>query len=274
MGNDNLKETVLQEEKINSEEIEKNSYSKYMYKKLKRAKKKGIQHGISIPDLKYQLDKPQHPRIVFKIIGYIMLVLSILTVVGIVALYGFSGIFSVFGDVFKQSATAFTYETLQKTLGLSSIAAIGIFGLYALLAVLIIFPILIAWVLIKFTIKNFSLSTISRQEMAEGFEIRNYIIGLFTAMTIAVAVIVAIIYEKIITAPFGIVALSVSAVIFVISLLLAIFLLKERKQEKEWFKTLAEEKQADFKAQNDAVLHLKRELERQKTDANVLGGRW
>lgn len=265
-------EKVINEDIAFSEDLEKQSYSNYMYKKLIKARKKGIQYGVDVPKLKYALDKPEKPRKMFKVIGYVMLALTILTAIGFIVAYIVSGVFPMFIEMIKGTVSVYSKETLAKSFGLSSIVAFSMTYLYIIISVLLILPIFIVSGLISFVIKNFSLTTISKQEMAQGFEITKYINGLIIVMVLSLFAVGYLFLEGLLSGSLGIFITVVGILLFTLSLTISICLIKERKKEKVWFDSLDEEKKQDFINQNNAIKKLNN-LKGRNT-GSILSGRY
>lgn len=242
---------------IVNEDIEKQSYSKYMYKKLQKARKKGKQYGVDVPKLNYTLDKPEKPRKLFQIIGYSMLTLTILVAVGFIVAYIVSGIFPMFAELISGTVSVYSKETLGKSLGLSGIASLAVTWIYVLIIVLLLIPIALVWLLVKFTIKNLSFINLSKQEMAKGFEVKRYLLGLYIMMGASLALVILFAFEGLLNGGLGIFIIVLSIVMFATCLVISIFITKERKKEQVWFNNLEIEKQQDFINQNNSIKKIK-----------------
>lgn len=234
-------------------DIEKNSYSKYMYKKLVKARKKSLQYGVTIPPLKYELEKPEKTRKVFLIAGYILLGFTIALAIGFIIMYIVSGVFPMFIDMVRGTSSVYSKELFEKSLGLSSFGAISLTWLYVVTIILLLLPIGIITSLVKGVIKNFALSKISKQEMAKGFEVSRFINILVISMFLSLLIGILFIIEGLVKGGLGVFITIMSFVIFACCLTLLIFIIKERKRESKWFINLSEEKQQDFLNQNNAV---------------------
>lgn len=252
-------------------DIEKNSYSKYMYKKLVKARKKGLQYGVTIPPLKYELEKPEKPRKVFLIAGYTLLGFTIALFIGFIIMYIVSGVFPMFLDMIRGTSNVYSKELFEKSLGLTSFGAISLTWLYVVIVILLLLPIGIIMGLVKGVIKNFAFSKISKQEMAKGFEISRYINMLIISMFLSLIIGVLFIVEGLVKGGLGIFITIMSFVIFVWCLILLTFIKKERKREKEWFNNLSEEKQQDFLNQNNAVKKYKNLSSIKVSNSNFMG---
>ena len=241
---------------IVNEDIEKQSYSKYMYKKLQKARKKGKQYGVDVPKLNYSLDKPEKPRKLFQIIGYSMLALTILVAVGFIVAYIVSGIFPMFAELISGTVSVYSKETLGKSLGLSGVASLAVTWIYVLIIILLLIPIALVWLLVKFTIKNLSFINLSKQEMAKGFEVKRYLLGLYIMMGASLALVILFAFEGLLNGGLGIFIIVLSIVMFATCLVISIFITKERKKEQVWFNNLEIEKQQDFINQNNSIKYI------------------
>lgn len=255
---------------IVNEDIEKQSYSKYMYKKLQKARKKGKQYGVDVPKLNYTLDKPEKPRKLFQIIGYSMLALTILVAVGFIVAYIVSGIFPMFAELISGTVSVYSKETLGKSLGLSGIASLAVTWIYVLIIILLLIPIALVWLLVKFTIKNLSFINLSKQEMAKGFEVKRYLLGLYIMMGASLALVILFAFEGLLNGGLGIFIIVLSIVMFATCLVISIFITKERKKEQVWFNNLEIEKQQDFINQNNSIKKIK-DLSSRTRSGSILG---
>ncbi len=255
---------------IVNEDIEKQSYSKYMYKKLQKARKKGKQYGVDVPKLNYSLDKPEKPRKLFQIIGYSMLALTILIAVGFIVAYIVSGIFPMFAELISGTVSVYSKETLGKSLGLSGVASLAVTWIYVLIIILLLIPIAVVWLLVKFTIKNLSFINLSKQEMAKGFEVKRYLLGLYIMMGVSLALVILFAFEGLLNGGLGIFIIVLSIVMFATCLVISIFITKERKKEQVWFNNLEIEKQQDFINQNNSIKKIK-DLSSRTTGGSILG---
>lgn len=255
---------------IVNEDIEKQSYSKYMYKKLQKARKKGKQYGVDVPKLNYTLDKPEKPRKLFQIIGYSMLALTILVAVGFIVAYIVSGIFPMFAELISGTVSVYSKETLGKSLGLSGVASLAVTWIYVLIIILLLIPIAVVWLLVKFTIKNLSFINLSKQEMAKGFEVKRYLLGLYIMMGVSLALVILFAFEGLLNGGLGIFIIVLSIIMFATCLVISIFITKERKKEQVWFNNLEIEKQQDFINQNNSIKKIK-DLSSRTRSGSILG---
>ena len=255
---------------IVNEDIEKQSYSKYMYKKLQKARKKGKQYGVDVPKLNYSLDKPEKPRKLFQIIGYSMLALTILVAVGFIVAYIVSGIFPMFAELISGTVSVYSKETLGKSLGLSGVASLAVTWIYVLIIILLLIPIAVVWLLVKFTIKNLSFINLSKQEMAKGFEVKRYLLGLYIMIGVSLALVILFAFEGLLNGGLGIFIIVLSIVMFATCLVISIFITKERKKEQVWFNNLEIEKQQDFINQNNSIKKIK-DLSSRTRSGSILG---
>ena len=159
-----------------------------------RIRQKGLQHGVSVPKLKYQLTKPDKPRLSMIIMG----ILASIVFVGVVILG--IGLFAVLAkvnmafNVWELLANLFTPTKIVGTLGLSVLGGIGIVLFYVLLLILIALPIVAIVCMYKFVRTLFALSKANKEEFAKGHRVMKYI-GIFAALgAIFIATMVIVLY--------------------------------------------------------------------------------
>lgn len=233
----------------NSNQVE---YSKYMQKKIAKAKKKALHYGYSIPDLKYPLQKPLKNRTALSIIGYLILALGILLSVASVYLTIKFGFWSTLISMFGVGSDALSENTLSKTFGLSQLTGfIAIVAIVIIITILLILAGICAWV-IAFGARVSKVSKVSRQEMAKGYEVSQIIKEMFLFAFFAIAGIVLCFMGLGMESSTWIIS-SVLALCVVLFLTLAIMLIVERKKETQWFETLSMDEKEDFIAYNDVI---------------------
>lgn len=227
-------------------------YTKYLSKKIKKVKKKAIQYGITVPDLHYPLEKPSKPRLAFYIIGYIMIALGLASLVASVVLFIKAGIFSSMIELLSGSIDTLDPEVMKNTFGLSSVVGVGgiVLGIIIFIVLLVVVAIIVA--LISLGIKNLRLAKASRQEIAVGFEVTNYIWGIVATMLICVAIVVGLISKGGFAGVTVLITIIAGALVAVLAVLLT-FLILQRKKEKVWFDTLDEDRKQDFLNLNQAL---------------------
>lgn len=242
-----MEETKIEKVEANiGEEIEKSSFTPYMQKQVKKLRKKGLEYGVSVPYLNYELDKPEKQRKIFNVIAIIFFVLAMAMVIGTVVMYFYTHIFSAIFEIANKSNDLTSYDTLQNSLGLSGFVGIASWALVLILAVISLLPIPIIIVTINFARKNLSFAKMSKQEMAKGFEIKNFIIFLIFSAIFSLALAIILLCQGMASGAFGICSVVFLFLLFVICVALSVIIIKEKNKETQWFNTLPIEKQQDF----------------------------
>ena len=184
--------------------------------------------------------------------------------------YIVSGIFPMFAELISGTVSVYSKETLGKSLGLSGIASLAVTWIYVLIIILLLIPIALVWLLVKFTIKNLSFINLSKQEMAKGFEVKRYLLGLYIMMGASLALVILFAFEGLLNGGLGIFIIVLSIVMFATCLVISIFITKERKKEQVWFNNLEIEKQQDFINQNNSIKKIK-DLSSRTRSGSILG---
>ena len=86
----------------------------------------------------------------------------------------------------------------------------------------------------------------SKQEMAKGFEIKNFIIFLIFSAIFSLALAIILLCQGMASGSFGICSVVFLFLLFVICVALSVIIIKEKNKETQWFNTLPIEKQQDF----------------------------
>ena len=243
----------MDEESKTEKDVEKNYYSKYMYKRFLRFKRKGLDYGITVPDLNYPLDKPASPRIAFKITTFVMLALAVMVFSLSVYFLVKCKVFTMLYELVNNTKTVFTEKAFEESLGLSSIASVGAVWLYLLCGVLILVPILAIVGLLLIARKNWILSKVSRQEMAKGYEVSKYIFISFVLLFLTATFIVVILATSGFSTTFSKIAFTILLVIFAYLISNIVVLKIEKQKDEIWFNELPIERQQDFINQNKVM---------------------
>ena len=143
------------------EEIEKNSFSPYMQKQVNKLRKKGLEYGITVPFLNYELNKPQKSRKIFNIIAILFFALALAMIVGTIVMYIYTNIFSAIVEIANKSHDLTNYDTLQNSLGLSGFVGIASWVVAMVLVILSLLPIPVFIVTINLARKNLSFAKMS-----------------------------------------------------------------------------------------------------------------
>lgn len=228
------------------------SCSKFMQKKLEKAKKKALQYGYTVPDLRYPLEKPLKQRTALAVLGYLIFALGI--IISLLAIY-FTykvGLWSTLFSAFGISSDALSESTLNKTFGLSQIKGfVGIVIIIILITIVLALVGICSWI-ISFGLRVARVSKVSRQEMAKGYEVFDTIGIMFLLSAIGIAGIVVSIVGLGLKTNTWIIC-GVLALCIALFLTIAIILIVERKKEAKWFETLSKEMQEDFIEYNNVI---------------------
>ena len=229
------------------------SYGKLGYKRVQRLRKKGKRRNIEVPYLKYELHKPDKPRIVFWIIAVLAAVLMIGVIVGgVFAVHLFVKTqenFNGTGDLLK---AAFRPEVMALSLGMSVLPGLMIVFAYAMLLLICLIPILVGAYLISYVRNALYLARCSKEEFAKGYDVSGRIQRLIVAIVLATVLLIVAIYAsqtKTVVVPL---VLVYACVVAVLGGFLAILLI-ERSKNLKWFETLDEAQKENF-IQHDAGL--------------------
>lgn len=239
------------------EEIEKNSFSPYMQKQVNKLRKKGLEYGITVPFLNYELNKPEKPRKLFNIIAILFFALALAMIVGTIVMYIYTNIFSAIVEIANKSHDLTNYDTLQNSLGLSGFVGIASWAVALVLVILSLLPIPVFIVTINLARKNLSFAKMSKQEMAMGFEIKNFVVFLTICSILSLLLAVVFLCQGMGSGVFGICSIVVLFLLFAVCVALAVIIQKERKKEQQWFATLPQEKQQDFLSLNKSLVMVK-----------------
>lgn len=243
----------LNEENETVKDVEKNYYSKYMYKRFLRFKRKGLDYGITVPDLHYPLEKPTSPRIAFKITTFVMFALAVVVFALSVYFLVKCKVFTMLYELINNTKSVFTEKAFEESLGLSSIASVGAVWVYMLCGVLILVPILAIIGLLLIARKNWVLSKVSRQEMAKGYEVSKYIFIAFVLLFLTTTFIIVILATNGFNTTFSKVAFTILLVIFAYLIINIIVIKIEKQKDEIWFNELPLKMQQDFINQNKVM---------------------
>lgn len=249
-------------------DYEKQSYAKYVYKRVQRLRRKGKRRGIKVPYLQYELHKPDKPRVVFWIIAIISLVLfaGMLVGLGFLAneLIKLSDDFSGIGDVLT---AIFDPKLFAATAGLSAIPGMLIFLAVVMFIGLLLIPIAAVFMMYGFVREAFYMAKCSKEEFAKGNVISSRIFGLIVTLIVATAMLIVIVtqvdesFTKLLAGiVYGILVVALGAYLAVLAI--------EKSKNAKWFDTLDEESKQNYLAHDQALRKVKRTLrsERQMWD--------
>lgn len=257
MGSSESDKNLEQKETVDYEKL---SYDPYTYRRVQKIRAKGLQHGVTVPKLNFQLTKPERSRKPLIVMG-IMSSVVFVTIIGLmIALYVVAvktnGAFNV-GEVF---VNMFNPTKIVGTLGLSILGGIGILLYYLILIVLLALPIILIYYMYRFVRAMFALSTASKEEFAKGHRVKKYI-SLFLILGISsIALFVASMMAN--WPPKSKAILGVILIMFAALMLgYAIILIKEKTNESKWFDDLDEERKRDYIEHDHALAKSKNRAE-------------
>lgn len=243
------KENISKAEEKSGESVE---YSKYMQKKIEKAKKKALQYGYTVPELKYPLEKPDRSRTAIGVWGYLILAFGILFTGVMVYLTYSTGLLAGLLSAFGFGNDAFSESSMAKTFGLSQIG-----GFLAIIMIIVILSILLAiagicvWTIV-FGVRSVRVAKVSRQEMAKGYEVFDSICLMITLPLVAVVAIVVVVAWLGLDVNTWIIC-GVLTLGIILYIAFAIMLIVERNREKRWFESLPVDAQQDFIEYNDVI---------------------
>ena len=263
-----LNEIVPKEESENlvqNDEVEKASYSDYSYKKVKKLREKGKYWGLDVPYLQHPVAKQEKRRPMFIVLGVLYaialaaaVVMSVIVVINVLL------------------------PLIAQALKLNEFAKIGMWDIFGIAALFGSLMPLMAWAVVILigglvfavdyfltyqTIKMFSMSKISMQEMAKGYEVVDMLfkLGAIIVGTLAIGITILVLTRENIK-PAGI-ALVVGVMVVICAIVGTIFglLLSQRIKAKKEFEQLPEEQQKDFIRHNQALDRVQRRRNRKNT---------
>lgn len=245
-------------ENINAVEFE--SYGKLGYKRLKRLRKKALNHGITVPELKYKLERPTGPRGLLLAAAIICLVL----------LASCTGLFIYFAtcnklvsnliELMNLGSNNLSKEAIAASLGFSSLASAGVAILVVCALLVLIFPIMFLIYFALFTRDTFNLAFSSKQELAKGYMTYLYFYRLaFSAIVMIILNFVFITFINIEASTKQLLTILSIIVLLLSFIAILVLLIIERTKCKKWYNSqLSYEEKSDFEAQNSALLKLRR----------------
>lgn len=242
---------------VNNDEIEKASYSEYSYKKVQKLREKAKYYGYDVPYLQHPLTKVEKPRALFVVFGVLNAILLA---------------FSIFLSV--MITINFLMPLINMALGLNSWFVpkawdvFGVVTMFSSVVPLMVWLIIIATVglmvaIVVFFVYNtrrmFSLSKISMEEMAVGYEISNMILGFIIVIVsvVLIGVFLLVKFENIKTLGIVLVVGIMVAVTAILGTLIAL-LMVYRKKAKKQFNELPQDVQKSFIEHNRVLERVNR----------------
>ena len=242
-------------------DYEKLSYDPYTYRRVQRIRKNGLQHGVTVPKLKYQLTQPEKRRMPLFIMGILASIVFITVLVLAGVLYSIAIRIRGTFNVVEMFTNLFDPIQIVRTLGLSILGGIGIVLYYILLLLILAVPVILIFYMYKFVRTLFALSTCSKEEFAKGHRVMKYIVIFMALGVICLGVAGTILFAK-----FTLKAKVIITIIFVLlaALMLAysIIMIMERVKSSKWFDTLDDERKKDYLMHDKALARSKARAER------------
>lgn len=240
---------------IDNDEIEKASYSAHSYRKVQKLREKGKYWGLDVPYLQHPVTKQEKPRAYFVTFGilYLLVTLAVMALSVIVVL---NYMFPLIGQAIGVSE--------MFGFGLQPWDIFGIFAVFTSVAPILLWILVIVFaaaivginaLFISQTVKMFSLTKISMQEMAKGYEVGDILIrfGTIIGITIAAGVAILVLTRETVK-PEGI-ALIVGIMLGVCAVVGTAFgvLLAQRNKAKKQFAELSVGEQQDYIRHNQML---------------------
>lgn len=179
----------------NATYYEEISYDKRTFKKVAKLRKKGLKYGIVVPNLNYELTKPEKPRKTFLVISIILS----LALIGMIIALGFlynkvlnilfeTNLLEIIGNLFNP-------VFLAETLGLSAIPGLMILVVYIIIIACLLLPIYLLVYVYRFIRDSFRMVNCSIEEIAKGNTITNRITTLILNLIFIVIVFVLLLWQ-------------------------------------------------------------------------------
>lgn len=242
--------------------IEKQNYTKYSFKKLQKLRVNGAAFGIDIPPLNCNLQKPDKPRTVFKV--YSIISICMLVICSIATLWASSAfIYSLVVTIGQVNQSTNTTASIL-TFGLVDIfAGTATLLLWAIIIIIIALLIMLIVYLSSFVREFSNFSKCSIQEMAIGYQVKDFKRKTIVIMTLSVLGICGIIYSMIKnqTSSLGhILSIVVLTLITLYTVSMLVFVILEQNNAEALFDQLPGDEQENFRAHNTAVGEVKHKM--------------
>lgn len=250
---------IENEQSINYEQL---SYGKWGYKRIQRLRKKGLRRGIEVPELNFQLTKPDKPRVAFWIAAIVSIILFAGIMVGVGFLLNYL-INDVFGQMYE--ATGGFFDTLLNpavlfaSQGLSFVPVLLLILAYLVLIAIAVVPISIAICCYRFAMHMFYFARCSKEEFAKGEMITGSIVGYVTALVVSTILLIAVFVITDAYMARLLFGLIYAAVVIICGGLLAIIIVEKKKCGK-WFESLDEDKKQNFLEHEKALGRIRSRL--------------
>ena len=249
------------------------SYGKKEYKRVCRLRKRARERGIEVPRLRYELTKPEKPRLAFWVIAVVSAVIFAGVIVGLFFLYSEMIKFFSDGELDGLSdfiGVLFQPEVLSGSLGLSALPGVLMVVVYLLIFVLFLLPFVAAIYFYRFVRDAFYMAKCSKEEFAKGNVITSRLIGLIAVLaTVVVLFILTLSYVEAAGARTA-VSLIFAGIVITLGGLIALIFFEKYKCGK-WFDSFDEEKKQNYLEHERALRSVKRRLKSEKQFWSNLG---
>ena len=252
-------------------DYEKLSYGKFVYKRVQRLRRKGQRRGIKVPQLGYELTKPEKPRVAFWVIAILSAVLFAGILVGIGFLYNeLVKAFSDLGGLGDLIKVLFRPDILGGSFGTSALPGLLLVMVYVLIGVLFALPVIAAIYFYRFVRDAFYMAKCSKEEFAKGNIITSRIIGMITLIVLATVIFIILLSNVTAASAKLYTGLIYAGLVIALGGLLT-FMLVEKIRCGKWFESLDEDKKQNYLAHERALRQVKRRLNTEKQIWENLG---
>lgn len=249
---------------ISERDYERDSYGKFVYKRVQRLRRKGKRRGINVPYLNYELTKPDKPRVIFWIVAAVSAVLLVGIMVGMGFLYNelikSISIFNGIADVIK---ALFDPEAFALSAGLTAIPGLMMVLAFILLALLFILPICAAIYVYRFVRDSVYMAKCSKEEFAKGNIVTSRITGLIVALILSTVLLIVLLINIDAANARLLSGLVYGGILIVLGGLLALTVVEKIKATK-WFDGIDEFKKQNYLAHERALRRVKSHLRIEK----------
>ena len=245
-------------------DYEKTSYGKFAYKRVQRLRRKGKRRGIEVPQLNYELTKPENSRMAFWIAAVISVVLFVGIIIGICLLYNeLIKTFSDLNGIGEFLKVVFDPAMLTASFGWSAVPGILLVVVYILIAVLFVLPIIAVVYFYRFVRDAFYMAKCSKEEFAKGSIISSRMLGLVAVIIVAAVIFVILLSYLSASSVKLYVGLIFGGLTIALGGLLTLTAIEKIKCAK-WFESLDESKKQNYLEHEKALRRVKSRLNMEK----------
>ncbi|MBQ8468916.1 MAG: hypothetical protein IJ542_04120 [Clostridia bacterium] len=239
------------------DKFEKESYSKLSYKEVQKARLYGKMYKVEVPYLDHELHKVDKKRTPYVVFAGIMFALAAVAF----AIFLFCAI-TMLPPVLGVSIDSGSAESWDVLNIRASLVGFGAFMGFIAVAVILGIVGVIAGYLVYNGVKSLQLSTATKEEMAYSLTINRFILSSVVVIiaTAAIAIMLLFIIKDNSALTIGII-LGVALVIVAGFITMLVKLVRDKIHAKEWFKTLPQEEQDNYRAHVDAIKSVKHKKE-------------